>query len=84
MTLSRLALGAVSHIVIRHSDSDAALAYHLDQKGWRLAPEAGGVLLRRRIPGDPVVPPPPSADDLAKAEAIGEPDAAPRDPLAPQ
>ncbi len=96
VTLSRLALGAVSHIVIHHGDSDASLAYHLDQRGWRLAPEAGGVLLRRRQAGDPVVPPPPTASDLAGAEVIAEPDAAPlasppapkaarpRDPLAPR
>ncbi len=77
VTLSRLALGAVSHIVIRHNDSDAALAYHLDQRGWRLAPDATGTLLRRKVPGDPAVPPPPSAADLAGAEVVAEPDALP-------
>ena len=77
--LLRLSLGAVSRIAIRHADGDAALAYHLDQRGWRLAPEAG-VLLRRRQAGDPVVPPPPTAADLDNAEVIAEPDA---DPLAP-
>ena len=91
VSVVRLALGAMSRIVIRHADSDASLAYHLDQRGWRLAPEPGGVLLRRRQAGDPVVPPPPTAADLAGAEAIAEPDAAPldapnparpRDPLA--
>ncbi len=81
--LLRLALGAVSRIVIRHADSDAALAYHLDQHGWRLAPEGGGVLLRRKAASDPTVPPPPSPADVAGAEAIAEPDAA-RDPLAPR
>ena len=78
--LLRLSLGAVSRIVIRHGDSDAALAYHLDQRGWRLAPEPGGVLLRRKVAGDPVVPPPPTADEMNNAEVIAEPDA---DPLAP-
>ena len=78
--LLRLSLGAVSRIVIRHADSDAALAYHLDQRGWRLAPDAGGVLLRRKVAGDPVVPPPPTADEMTNAEVIAEPDA---DPLAP-
>jgi hypothetical protein len=78
--LLRLALGAVSRIVIRHADSDAALAFHLDQHGWRLAPGPGGVLLRRRQPGDPVVPPPPTPADLAGAEIVAEPDAAPLPP----
>lgn len=96
--LLRLSLGAVSRIVIGHADDAATLAYHLDQRGWRLAPEAGGVLLRRKVPGDPVVPPPPTATDLGGAEVIAEPDAAPlaptakaaapaprpRDPLAPR
>ncbi len=80
VALSRLALGAVSHIVIHHEISDAALAYQLDQRGWRLAPEAGGVLLRRKVAGDPAVAPPPTTADLAGAEVISEPDAA---PLAP-
>ena len=73
----RLSLGATSRIVIGHADSDAALAYHLDQKGWRLAPEASGVLLRRRVAGDPAVPPPPTEADMAAAEAVAEPDATP-------
>jgi len=89
VTASRLALGGVSRIVIRHASDEATLTYALDQKGWRLAPGAGGVLLRRKVAGDPAVPPPPSAADLAKAATIDEPDAAPTpakpsDPLAPQ
>ena len=78
--LLRLSLGAVSRVVIRHGDSDASLAYRLDQRGWRLAPDPGGVLLRRKVVGDPVVPPPPTADEMNNAEVIAEPDA---DPLAP-
>ncbi len=76
VTISRLALGGVSHIVIRHSDGDASLAYDLGRRGWRLAPDVDGVLLRRRIAGDPVVPPPPTATDLARAEGVGDADAA--------
>jgi hypothetical protein len=92
ITLSRLALGGVSRIVIRHASDAAGFAYALDQKGWRLAPGAGGVVLRRKVPGDPAVPP-PAAADLAKAAIVDEPDAAPlppppgakpRDPPAPQ
>ncbi len=89
--ISRLALGSVSHIVIRHSDGEASLAYHLDRKGWRLAPDVAGVLLRRRIAGDPVVAPPPTAADFARAEGVGDADAAvasvksaPRAPLGPK
>ncbi len=76
VTISRLALGGVSHIVIRHSDGEASLVYHLDRKGWRLAPDVGGVLLRRRIAGDPIVAPPPTAADFARAEGVGDADAA--------
>ncbi len=75
ITLSRLALGGVSRIVIRHASDAATFAYALDQKGWRLAPGAGGVVLRRKVPGDPAVPPPPSAADLARASTVDEPDA---------
>ena len=82
VTLVRLALGGTSRIVVRHTDDEATLAWHLDQRGWRLAPEPGGVLLRRKLPGDPAVPPPPSAAALAAAEAVSEPDAL-SDPLAP-
>ncbi len=77
VTLTSLSLGGVSHIVIRHADSFDMLAYQLDQKGLRLAPSGGGLLLRRKVPGDPAIAPPVSAADLAKAEAVAEPDAAP-------
>ena len=56
--LLSLALGGTSRIVIRHGDSDEMLAYQFDRRGFRLAPDAGGVLLRRKVPGDPAVPPP--------------------------
>ncbi len=77
VTLTSLSLGGTSHIVIRHTDSFDMLAYQLDQKGLRLAPSGGGLLLRRKVAGDPVIAPPVSAADLAKAEAVAEPDAAP-------
>jgi len=80
VTLAHLVLGGTSHIVIRYDTSAAALAYALDQRGWRLAPAPTGVLLRRKVAGDPAVLPPPNAADLDKAEVIAEPDS---DPLAP-
>ncbi|MGI4876325.1 MAG: hypothetical protein ACRYG4_02430, partial [Janthinobacterium lividum] len=45
-----LSLGGTSRIVIRSNDSLEALAYQLDQRGLRLAPIEGGVLLRRKQP----------------------------------
>lgn len=83
VTLTSLSLGGTSHIVIRHSDSFDMLAYRLDQKGLRLAPSGGGLLLRRKLPGDPAIAPPVSAAELAKAEAVAEPDAAPLPASAP-
>ena len=74
VTLLSLSLGGTSRIVIAHSDSLDVLAYHLDQRGFRLAPSAGGPLLRRKVAGDPAVAPPPSLADLGKAEAVAEPD----------
>ena len=95
--LLSLSLGGTSRIVIRHSDSAEMLAYQLDQHGLRLAPDGAGILLRRKVPGDPVVAAPLTAAELSSAEAVAEPDAAPvpappaakpakprsRDPLAP-
>ncbi len=79
--LLRLSLGAVSRIVIHHSDSDASA--RLPPRPARLAacPAASGVLLRRKVAGDPVVPPPPTATD-GNTEMIAEPDAAPLTPTA--
>lgn len=83
--LVSLSLGGTSRIVIRHSDSVEMLAYQLDQRGLRLAPDAAGVLLRRKVPGDPVVAAPLSAAELNSAEAVAEPDAAPlAKPAAPR
>jgi hypothetical protein len=91
--LVSLSLGGTSRIVIRHSDSVEMLSYQLDQHGLRLAPDAAGVLLRRKVPGDPVVAAPLTAAELNSAEVVSEPDAPakptptprprPRDPLAP-
>jgi hypothetical protein len=77
VSLTSLSLGGTSHIVIRHTDSVDMLAYQLDQKRLRLAPSGSGLLLRRKVAGDPVIAPPVTAADLAKAEAVAEPDAAP-------
>ncbi|QYE34303.1 DUF2066 domain-containing protein [Polymorphobacter sp. PAMC 29334] len=75
--LISLSLGGTSRIVIRHSDTPEMLAYQLDQRGFRLAPDGAGVLLRRKVPGDPVVSAPLSAAELNSAEVVAEPDAAP-------
>ncbi|MGI4879628.1 MAG: hypothetical protein ACRYG4_19305 [Janthinobacterium lividum] len=75
--LVSLSLGGTSRIVIRHSDTPEMLAYQLDQRGFRLAPDGAGVLLRRKVPGDPVVSAPLSAAELNSAEVVAEPDAAP-------
>ena len=81
VTLTSLSLGGTSRIVIAHSDSTDVLAYHLDQRGFRLVPAPGGLLLRRKVAGDPAVAPPPSLANIGKAEAIAEPDAAPVVPV---
>lgn len=84
--LISLALGGTSRIVIRHSDSDEMLAYRLDQHGLRLVFDASGVQLRRKIPGDPIVPPPTppiGESDTVTVPAPAKP-ARSADPLAPQ
>jgi len=75
--ITTLSLGGTSRIIIRHSDSVEMLNYQLDQHGLRLAPDAAGLLLRRKVPGDPVVAAPLSAAELNSAEVVSEPGAAP-------
>jgi len=75
--LVSLSLGGTSRIVIRHSDTVEVLAYQLDQRGLRLAPDGAGVLLRRKVPGDPVVAAPLTAAELNSAEVVAEPDGVP-------
>lgn len=92
VSLISLALGGTSRIIIRHNDSEAMLAYHLDQRGLRLAPDADGNLLRRKVPGDPTVPLP--TPPVSESETVTDPEAPvrlgparsvrPADPLAPQ
>ena len=77
VSLTSLSLGGTSRISIRHSDSFDMLAYQLDQRGLRLAPSTGGLLLRKKQPSDPAVAAPPTADEINKAEAVAEPDAQP-------
>lgn len=81
--LLSLSLGGTSRIVIRTLDGGVGLAYELDRRGLRLAPVEGGTLLRRKIAGDPVVPPPLTAEQMATAEVVAEPDAAPLAPAKP-
>lgn len=66
-----LSLGGMTRISIGHADSHEMLLYSLDQRGWRLQPAQGGLLLRRRQPGDAPVPRPVIVVDSAAAEAPG-------------
>ena len=63
VNIMSLSLGGTSRIVIRHGDTREMLLYQLDQRGLRLVPGPGGMLLRRRIPGDVAVPAPVVAPD---------------------
>ena len=63
VNITSLSLGGTSRIVIRHADTLAMLLYQLDQRGLRLVPGPGGLLLRRRLPGDVPVPAPVVAAD---------------------
>ena len=66
VTTTSLSLGGTSQLQIGYDGSREALAYALDGKGLRLAPTAGGVVLRRRLadeaPLPPPAPPPPATD----------------------
>ena len=75
VSLTSLSLGGTSRIVIRHAEGADMLAYRLDQRGLRLAPVDGGILLRRKLATDAPIAPPPSLADLNAAESVGEPDA---------
>lgn len=98
VTVTSLSLGGTSRLIIRHSDTVEMLTYQLDQRGLRLAPGDGGLLLRRREPGDVPVPAPVVAvpvDDepipapAAPPAAVAAPEARPRrnppaDPAPPE
>ncbi len=75
VTITSLSLGGTSRIVVGYGDSYEMLLYQLDQKGWRIASENGVTVLRRRLAGEPPLPKPATAADVAGAEAIDEPDA---------
>lgn len=77
VTLTSLSLGGTSRIVIRFAETSDTLAYQLDQRGLRLAAVEGGLLLRRKEPGDAPIARPPTAAELNAAEVVAEPDAAP-------
>jgi len=53
-----LSLGGMTRISIAHADSYDMLLYSLDQRGLRLQPAQGGLLLRRKQVGDAPVPRP--------------------------
>lgn len=83
VTVVSTSIGGTSRLVIRHADTREMLLYQLDQRGLRLAPSEGGLLLRRREPGDVPIPAPivaPPADGSTPVPA--EPGDAPA-PAAP-
>lgn len=58
LRLVTMALGADSIVELRTTVPLDELRYNLDQRGLRLVDDAEGRLVRRRLPGDPPVPPP--------------------------
>lgn len=75
VTLLSLSLGGTSRVRIGHSNSYEWLQYNLDQRGLRLDAGEGGLLLRRRAPGDAPVPRPITAEEIEAraAAAAGAP-----------
>ncbi len=63
-TIVSLSLGGTSRIRIGHSDSYDMLIWGLDQRGWRLQPIQGGLLLRRRVAGETPIPKPVVVEDV--------------------
>ena len=70
-TIVSLSLGGTSRIRIGYSDSYQMLLWGLDQRGWRLQPGQGGLVLRRRSAGDAAVPKPVVIEDLPAVDAGG-------------
>lgn len=70
VTLTSLSLGGSSRVLVQYADSRAMLDYQLYLKGMALVQTPQGLLLRRRLPGDPVVAPP------VVAPPVGAPPAA--------
>lgn len=75
VTLLSLSLGGTSRVRIGHSNSYEWLLYNLDQRGLRLDAGEGGLLLRRKAPGDAPVPRPITAEEIEAraAAAAGAP-----------
>lgn len=77
VTTTSLSLGGTSRLLIAYDVGRDALDYALDGRALRLVTENGATILRRRVAGDPVVPPPAPPSDAPVIEAE-TPAAAPR------
>ena len=77
VTTTSLSLGGTSRFLIGHDVARDALEYALDGRALRLVSENGVTILRRRVAGDPVVPPPKPPELPSDAPVIEGPPAAP-------
>ena len=68
-TIVSLSLGGTSRIRIGYSDSYQMLLWGLDQRGWRLQPGQGGMVLRRRTAGEAAVPKPVVIEAMPAVDA---------------
>jgi hypothetical protein len=71
VTLLSLSLGGTSRVRIGHSDSYEWLLYNLDQRGLRIDVGEGGLRLRRKLPSDPPVARPITAEEIEATQAAG-------------
>lgn len=81
VTTTSLSLGGTSRFLIGYDVARDALEYALDARALRLVSDNGVTLLRRRIAGDPVVPPPKLPEVPSDAPVIEAP--TPAAPAAP-
>lgn len=73
VTTTSLSIGGTSRFLINYDVPRDALDYALDGKALRLVTENGLTILRRRVAGDPVVPPPKPPDVPSDAPMIETP-----------
>ncbi len=82
VTLRSLSLGGASRLIIGYSGTYEMALYQLDQRGWRVVNEAGGNILRRRLPSDTPLPAPVTASDAAEGMVVDETEEAAPPPVA--
>ncbi len=80
-TIVSLSLGGTSRIRIGYSDSYQMLLWGLDQRGWRLQPGQGGLMLRRRGTGEAAVAKPVVIEDLPAVDGDAGPAASAKVPV---